>query len=572
MQIQNQQQNFNKTSVFSQFSVPQSYNSQQNSGMAVPEKVLSVDKNITYKNSDAVDVNKTTPNKKLKKTKSLKELVLAYQEIPKGDKKEYISGIKSLTSSSAALMGALMSGTLDIIFSIVAFSFGIMLLQRYVNGKFLINFLDKKFTAKIKDFDRFEDLAVKMRKEHNLQDKVKIFITRGDDAYYTPQGNRVVVGEKQKSALFHELGHAVIENNTSLLSLLQNGRGQYGNIAILLNAISMGTAAKHSKRLDKHKDNKNNKDKNKINKETKKPEPNKLGKFLIKNPYIIPIAAFSPELITEFGASTYGLKFLKKELKTGNVSKKVFKNIKRSYITCFSTYFFIPISVIIVNYLQKQLDKADNIKINRKQREKDYINMLKAAITVPVASAAAAWALSGKQVTHNGKFTNKFLNKICDYIYEQPEKAPEEFKNLHRIYLSNLPVNGKISFTTLLNNPNLEDVIMNRGNERLNAKEVLLEFRSKVSDIMSDFYDFDRNRMIKKKSVSPGYEEELYKYVKNLTKQQKRSFIKRISLKSTGIVIFSMFLFNKFKYLTNKYTKYRENTKQSNIKPEKSKV
>ena len=150
--------------------------------------------------------------------------------------------------------------------------------------------------------------------------------------------------------------------------------------------------------------------------------------------------------------------------------------------------------------------------------------------------------------------------------------APDEFKNLHRIYLSNLPVNGKISFTTLLNNPNLEDVIMNRGNERLNAKEVLLEFRSKVSDIMSDFYDFDRNKMIKKKSVTPGYEEELYKYIKKLTKQQKRSFIKRISLKSTGIVIFSMFLFNKFKYLTNKYTKYRENTKQSNIKPEKSKV
>ena len=90
----------------------------------------------------------------------------------------------------------------------------------------------------------------------------------------------------------------------------------------------------------------------------KRPGPiAKVKNFLNKNDYVIPLIAFSPELITEFKASQYGLKFLKGKVKEGAIEKSLFNKIKKSYITCFSTYLFIPVSIMLVDALRNSVNK-----------------------------------------------------------------------------------------------------------------------------------------------------------------------------------------------------------------------
>ena len=522
MQIQVPTTNVNKSSVFSQFSVPAANYSEPQISKPKEKQTQKV------------------PEKK----SASKSFIKRYKELQKEDKKKFNTLIKTLSYTLAAFLGSILNTTTDAIFTIIALTCGIKVLQKYVNSKFLVNFLNKRFNNKLQDFKQFENLAEKMKKEHNLDKKnVKIFITKGDDAYYTTDGNKIVVGEELKSALFHELGHAVIENNTRLLSILQNGRGQYNNIALLLNTIMMGNTVKA--------------DKNKNKKEKQHTQKNGIQKFLQKYPSIIPLIAFSPELITEIGASTYGLKFLKKEVKSGNLPKKVFNNILKSYLTCFSTYFFIPVSIVFVNHLNKKLTKTQHLKIKREQQEKDGINTLKIAIAAPVVSSIASIPLAKNRIAKNGRFSEDLLNKICDQAYKKPEKLPQELKDLHKTYLSNIPVFKNETFRSLLTNPEMDAIKMIKGFEILTAKELLIKFKNEVEGILYKFYSTYENKMYDKQSY-PKESKELYKFINKAIKQHKKSFIKRTTLKSTGVAILAMVLFNKFKYLSKRYEKYKE--------------
>ncbi|MDD3437443.1 MAG: hypothetical protein PHC64_09865 [Candidatus Gastranaerophilales bacterium] len=69
--------------------------------------------------------------------------------------------------------------------------------------------------------------------------------------------------------------------------------------------------------------------------------------------------AFSPELITEAKASLEGIKFLKKT----NISKAALHNIKMSYLTCFATYLFIPVSIMLIDAVRNSANKARQRKI-----------------------------------------------------------------------------------------------------------------------------------------------------------------------------------------------------------------
>jgi len=86
----------------------------------------------------------------------------------------------------------------------------------------------------------------------------------------------------------------------------------------------------------------------------------KVKEFLSRSTLIVPLLAFSPELITEYKASSYGLKFLKEKLKEGRIDERTFKNIKRSYITCFGTYLFFPVSIILMELLLSGIEKEVN--------------------------------------------------------------------------------------------------------------------------------------------------------------------------------------------------------------------
>lgn len=237
------------------------------------------------------------------------------------------------------------------VLSIIGFNVALCYLQKLVNSKLLIGKINKHFADKINDNAKLERLADDMqnRKELNIsKDKVLRFKTATSDAYFDHSKNQVVTGIKESSALFHELGHAVIENKTKFLRTLQRGRGHYTEVALMLYALASA---------NKNSQNGNN------------DSGNPLINFLKKHSSIIPILAYSPELITEGMATKYGLNFLKsiredvveKDFKSGKIkqmlpkekmiTKDLYKNIKRSYLTCFGTYLFIPVSIMILNKL-----------------------------------------------------------------------------------------------------------------------------------------------------------------------------------------------------------------------------
>lgn len=249
------------------------------------------------------------------------------------------NGFLAITSSALGLVG---------------FNAALWFIQEKVNNGLLIGKINKHYTDKIKDDNLLKNMAGEMLEKHGLANTVSASLGTDGEAYYTAIGNKIVIGKDKASALFHEIGHAVIENNTKILKKLQNFRGNYTFLALALYALMPQHRTQNYDMYGRRK---------------------KEGLFekiknLITNPtVIVPLAAFSPELITEAKASKIGLKFLKEKVKSGAIEKSLYKNIKKSYLACFSTYLFIPVSIIIMDALQNSVDKY---RQRRRIRQEQY--------------------------------------------------------------------------------------------------------------------------------------------------------------------------------------------------------
>lgn len=213
-------------------------------------------------------------------------------------------------------------------------------MQRFVNGKILIGKINKHFTKNITNEDnkKLVNLAVEMRKKADLDKIVAIEPGQPGQAYFTHEGNKVVVGEDQISSLFHEMGHAIEENKTTVLKKLQRGRGHYTELALGLYMLMSMRPKKNDYYQDENQG-----------------IGSKITNFLSHSDAVIPLLAFAPELITEAKASQYGLKFLKEKL---GKDAALYKNIKKSYLTCFATYLFIPLSIMLVDAIRNSANKA----------------------------------------------------------------------------------------------------------------------------------------------------------------------------------------------------------------------
>jgi len=247
-----------------------------------------------------------------------------YSEESQFDKIKY--GLSALTNSPLGLVGVNML---------------LWKVQSFVNGNILSGKINKHFTKNITNYDQLETLAKEMKNKKHKLDNVDMIIghpgTEGK-AFFEHGTNRIVVGRKETSAVFHEIGHAVIENKTKFLKKLQRGRNNYTWIALgLYTMISQRPKNVY---------------------QDKAPTPiTKVKNFLNKNDWVIPLIAFSPELITEAKASQIGIKFLKEKVAEGKLDKSVFKNIKKSYLTCFSTYLFIPVSIMLIDAIRNSANK-----------------------------------------------------------------------------------------------------------------------------------------------------------------------------------------------------------------------
>lgn len=214
-------------------------------------------------------------------------------------------------------------------------------IQDFVNSKLLVGKINKHFTSKIsaEDDKKIVEAAKAMieKVEPNNKDAFSCEIsnkTQGK-AFYTDRGNFVHVSSDQKSSLFHEIGHAMEENNTKIFKWLQRGRGNYAILSLGLYAILSQT----------RKNQQDNQHKSFLSK-------------LLSPTVVVPMLAFSPELITEAKASITGVRFLEKNQKTFKMSDNLIKNIKRSYLACFGTYLFIPVSIILMEHLQHSAQRA----------------------------------------------------------------------------------------------------------------------------------------------------------------------------------------------------------------------
>ncbi len=163
--------------------------------------------------------------------------------------------------------------------------------------------------------------------------KLKLIIDKtGQDAHFDYVNKAIKVTKNTLISLPHEIGHAVQEHNTSILKKLQRFRGNYAFLALLLYGLGR----------NKSTDTKENK--------------SLLGKFqdtLHKYNLLIPLLAFSPELITEFAASKIGLDAMKK----ANAPKQLINAARKHYAVAFCTYLALPLFAVIDNFILRKASK-----------------------------------------------------------------------------------------------------------------------------------------------------------------------------------------------------------------------
>ena len=500
---------------------------------------------------------KTNIKEKDNNPRSYKDYIKLYRNLSDKDKNKLKEDVNKLRKTLEALLGYLVSSVVGVGFLIFVYHSGVAFLQRQINGKLLGGYLDKKFMSLIPEKDKMLPLGDKMRKKYGLENKVRIFESRkNDEAYYSSSNNNIVISKNTRSAIFHELGHAIIENKTKFLRFLQQNRDNYANISLFLNSIIMmyNKQAADNKKVKKRVD-KNSQISKTTNEKTNKINiQNKFSKLLSKYPYAIPILAFSPELITEAGASYYGMKFLKKELAQGNILKKTYKNIAKSYLTAFSTYLFIPVSIILVNLTSLGLKKVDKIKKSEKQSNKDNLLMAKTILTAPIFSGVVGKVMSNNVIIKNKQLTDKFLNDLVNFTYNERDKIPKALENelenyLRIIHVENLDIekllNSKVSDNVLL-----KDVLtINQEAQKYETVgQMVNTYKQILRESMNEFFDFNKG-CLKPLSLIEKEDVGFYKHIKNLVNKNKRNYTFKFVKRASVFSVMSMYLYNEFKYL-----------------------
>lgn len=199
-------------------------------------------------------------------------------------------------------------------------------------------------------------LADKIKESKNSAFKnIHVEIAKsGQDAYFDHINNRIRVTMDTLISLPHEIGHAVQEHSTKIFRTLQRNRGNYTILALLLYGIGRSKPT---------------------NKKGEKTTFSKIQNLLYKYNVIVPLLAFSPELITEFKASQIGIDYLKnytKEVETqlkkkptnkslmqkAANSKSILKAAKKHYAIAFCTYLSLPVFTMLDNFI---IDKSGKI-------------------------------------------------------------------------------------------------------------------------------------------------------------------------------------------------------------------
>lgn len=382
----------------------------------------------------------------------------------------------------------LSSNTAENFYRTIGFGIGLVMLRKLVNEKLLLK-LYSSFSKKVKDTEKIKELALKMRKEHGLENIVPFEYGQNGEAYFehNKSGQRIVLGKDSLTAAFHELGHAVIENKTKLLKEFQDTRGIEATGAITLYML-----------IESLKFNQRNEQNNNSNSRKKIPQKEsfkeKLYNSILKYSEVVPLLIYSPELISEAGATKFGLKFLKKELKSQNINKNFYKNIRNNYIAAFSTYLFIPLSLIVMSTIERHVQSKI---ITAKQS----VNNTLSSLGIGAAAAAAGGGLSyaSKSIIDKNDYTEEFLRKLVQMPKDKylnhgyPKDAAELIETLNTIY--------KVNDIDFIQSMDKSKVIF-RG---VPLSELLKIGRTSAAEEIDKVYDKAAKKFKKQKDIPPEY-------------------------------------------------------------------
>lgn len=389
-------------------------------------------------------------------------------------KVQQISPLKQLTYSSVALT--------ETLYGTFGFGLGLMYLRQFVNSKLLIGNIYKHYTDKIKDNELIANLALKMRKENGLENKVPIYTGSAGEAYFSSGGGhqKIVVGKDSFSALFHELGHAIIENKTKILKSFQTNRNLDAYGAITLYMLFEGAKYTYPE---------NNASKNKKTNNI----TNKTIDFFVKYSEILPLLIYSPELVSELGATGYGLKFLKKELKNGSIDKNLFKNVKNSYAAAFGTYLFIPLSLMLMSSVNRT---TYNKKLTHKQR----LNNTGLSIGLGAAGAATAGGIAYANSTF-WKNKSGYREDVIDKILTSkinPDYAQKTSQILNNLKIFSAFKNYFANEDSTLSDQRLKDLKFDEAYER---------YKKFFEAELDKIYDRKKRRFLNPEKLESGYKE-----------------------------------------------------------------
>lgn len=235
------------------------------------------------------------------------------------------------------------------------------------SSKFFTNYFSKKNDI---DVSEMKNIAVNMLKDKKLMEqptlvqykdgqvykdvgdlkKLELIIEdNGQNAHFNPMNKEIRVSKNTLLSIPHEIGHAVEEHGTKFLKQLQRNRGNYTTLALMLYGLGREKST---------------------NKKGKETFIGKIQNTIYKYKMLIPLLAFSPELITEIAASKIGLNYIRthiqnlknkpaiiENLKSIEASEKILKAAKKHYAIAFCTYLALPIFAVLDNFIFEKTTK-----------------------------------------------------------------------------------------------------------------------------------------------------------------------------------------------------------------------
>ncbi len=190
-----------------------------------------------------------------------------------------------------------------------------------------------------------------------LADSMASMFKSGNNACYLSHANKIITPDKVlRTSAFHEMGHALNANGGIILKSLQNMR-PVKSLAPLVLLIGLA-----NKRKTTDKTNEND---SKIQ---------KTKDFVKRNAGKLAFLTYAPMVLEEGLASLRGENVARKLVKSGDLSKELFKKVKLTNACGFATYVLGAISVALATKLAIKV--KDDIQAKHEQKIQNKKSMI----------------------------------------------------------------------------------------------------------------------------------------------------------------------------------------------------